>query len=57
MDFKMLHPWLDLPTGKSPPDIVTAIVEIPSGSRNKYEISKESGWKYCHGQVPATRDA
>jgi inorganic pyrophosphatase len=40
----MQNPWTDLPTGKSPPDIVTAIVEIPSGSRNKYEIDKESGY-------------
>jgi inorganic pyrophosphatase len=40
----MLNPWTDLPVGKSPPDIVTAIVEIPGGSRNKYELDKESGY-------------
>jgi inorganic pyrophosphatase len=40
----MLHPWKDLPAGKSPPDVVTAVVEIPGGSRNKYELDKESGY-------------
>ncbi len=39
----MIHPWRDLPTGRHPPDEVTAVVEIPSGSRNKYELDKESG--------------
>jgi inorganic pyrophosphatase len=40
----MLHPWKDLPTGKAPPDILTAVVEIPGGSRNKYEVDKASGY-------------
>lgn len=39
----MIHPWHDLPAGKHPPDEITAIVEIPGGSRNKYELDKESG--------------
>lgn len=39
----MIHPWRDLPPGKHPPDEVTAVIEIPSGSRNKYELDKESG--------------
>lgn len=39
----MLNPWHDLPPGRSPPDEVTAVVEIPSGSRNKYELDKASG--------------
>ncbi|HJR40897.1 MAG TPA: inorganic diphosphatase [Gemmatimonadaceae bacterium] len=39
----MIHSWHDLSTGKHPPDEVTAFVEIPSGSRNKYELDKESG--------------
>ena len=39
----MIHPWHDLPTGSHPPDVVTAVVEIPSGSRNKYELDKKSG--------------
>ena len=39
----MLHPWHDLPAGPHPPDEVTAIIEIPSGSRNKYELDKKTG--------------
>ncbi len=39
----MLHPWHDLPTGHHPPETVTAVIEIPRGSRNKYELDKESG--------------
>ncbi|HMW34598.1 MAG TPA: inorganic diphosphatase, partial [bacterium] len=31
----------DLPIGKKSPDEVHAIVEIPSGSRNKYEYDVE----------------
>ncbi|HLV25893.1 MAG TPA: inorganic diphosphatase [Gemmatimonadales bacterium] len=39
----MIHPWKDLPPGLHPPDSVTAVVEIPRGSRNKYELDKDSG--------------
>ena len=39
----MQHPWHQLPSGRQPPEEVTAVVEIPSGSRNKYELDKESG--------------
>jgi inorganic pyrophosphatase len=39
----MRHPWHDLSAGKHPPDLVTAIIEIPGGSRNKYELDKETG--------------
>jgi inorganic pyrophosphatase len=39
----VIHPWRDLSPGKHPPDEVTAVIEIPSGSRNKYELDKESG--------------
>lgn len=37
------HPWHDLPPGPQPPEVVTAIVEIPRGSRNKYELDKSTG--------------
>jgi len=37
------HPWHDIPPGPSVPDIVTAVIEIPRHSRNKYEIDKELG--------------
>jgi inorganic pyrophosphatase len=39
----VIHPWRDLPPGRHPPEEVTAVIEIPSGSRNKYELDKESG--------------
>jgi inorganic pyrophosphatase len=39
----MIHPWHDLEPGPSPPDEMTVIVEIPRGSRNKYELDKRSG--------------
>ncbi len=38
-----MNPWRDLPVGRQPPEEVTAVVEIPSGTRNKYELDKESG--------------
>ena len=37
------HPWHFVNTGKKVPSIVTAIIEIPRGSKNKYEIDKQSG--------------
>lgn len=40
---RVIHPWKDLPVGKDPPRIVTAVVEIPGRSRNKYELDKASG--------------
>jgi inorganic pyrophosphatase len=39
----MLHPWHDIPAGPHPPDMVTAIIEIPAKSRNKYELDKKTG--------------
>ena len=39
----MIHPWRDLPPGPHPPEEVTAVIEIPRGSRNKYELDKEYG--------------
>ncbi len=40
---KKMNLWKDLKTGNKAPDIVNAIVEIPKGSRNKYEFSKKYG--------------
>jgi inorganic pyrophosphatase len=39
----MAHPWHDVSVGKNPPTLVNGIVEIPKGSRAKYEIDKETG--------------
>jgi inorganic pyrophosphatase len=37
------HPWHDIPTGHHPPGSVTAVIEIPTNERNKYELDKELG--------------
>lgn len=37
------HPWHEVSIGQDPPHVVNAIIEIPKGSRAKYEIDKESG--------------
>jgi inorganic pyrophosphatase len=39
----MAHPFHDLPTGPNPPHELTAFIEIPRGSRNKYELDKSTG--------------
>ncbi len=38
-----LHLWHNLASGPKPPEIVYAVVEVPKGSRNKYEYSKKAG--------------
>jgi inorganic pyrophosphatase len=35
--------WRDLPPGPNAPGEVTAVIEIPAKSRNKYELDKDSG--------------
>lgn len=37
------HPWHDIPTGSEPPSRITAVIEIPTNERNKYELDKELG--------------
>jgi inorganic pyrophosphatase len=39
----VLHPWHGVSYGELAPRIVNAIIEIPQGSRCKYEIDKASG--------------
>lgn len=39
----MIHLWHNLSSGPNPPDVIYAIVEVPKGSRNKYEYSKTAG--------------
>ena len=36
------NPWHDVTIGADSPDIVNAIIEIPKGSKAKYEIDKET---------------
>ena len=33
--------WKDLKPGPSVPEVVYAVIEIPKGSRNKYEYDKD----------------
>jgi inorganic pyrophosphatase len=37
------HPWHQVSPGENVPEIVHAIIEIPKGSKGKYEIDKASG--------------
>jgi len=39
----MQNPWHIVNVGDSSPEIVNCIIEIPKGSRLKYELDKESG--------------
>lgn len=39
----VLHPWHGVSYGDSAPNIVKALIEIPQGSRTKYEIDKKTG--------------
>ena len=38
-----MNPWHDVSAGENTPDVVTGIIEIPKGSRAKYELDKDSG--------------
>lgn len=38
-----MHPWHDVEIGKDAPEVVTAIIEVPKGSKIKYELDKQSG--------------
>ncbi len=37
------HPWHGISPGNEAPGIVNCIIEIPKGSKGKYEMDKESG--------------
>lgn len=39
----VLHPWHGADYGEQSPGIVNALIEIPQGSRTKYEIDKKTG--------------
>lgn len=38
-----MHPWHDVELGKNIPNILPAIIEVPKGSKIKYELDKKSG--------------
>ena len=37
------HPWHDLAIGSDAPNKFNAVIEIPKGSKVKYELDKETG--------------
>lgn len=39
----MIHPWHGIEPGKRAPEVVDCIIEVPRGSRNKYELDKKTG--------------
>ena len=38
-----MHPWHDVDIGTQAPEIVTCVIEVPLGSKIKYEIDKPTG--------------
>ena len=38
-----MNPWHDVSLGKQAPDLVPGVIEVPKGSKIKYELDKESG--------------
>lgn len=42
-----MHPWHDVEIGTEAPHKVLAIIEVPKGSKNKYELHKPSGLLKC----------
>ena len=38
-----MHLWHNISPGPDAPNVVHVIVEIPKGSRNKYELNKQTG--------------
>lgn len=39
----MSNPWHNVSCGEDVPEVIQAIIEIPKGSKAKYELDKESG--------------
>ena len=39
----MPHPWHDVPIGEDVLEEFSALIEIPKGSRVKYELDKDTG--------------
>ena len=43
MKIRKSNPWHSVKIGENSPDLVNGIIEIPTGTRAKYELDKESG--------------
>lgn len=42
----MINPWHDVNIGKNAPETVMGVIEIPKGSKGKYELDKKTGMLY-----------
>jgi inorganic pyrophosphatase len=38
-----MHPWHDVDLGRQVPSLIPAVIEVPRGSKTKYELDKKSG--------------
>ena len=38
-----MHPWHEVELGDDAPEVVPAVIEVPKGSKTKYELDKKSG--------------
>jgi hypothetical protein len=38
-----MHPWHDVDLGDDVPSLVPVVIEVPKGSKTKYELDKKSG--------------
>lgn len=38
-----MHPWHDVSLGEGIPELIPVVIEVPKGSKNKYELDKASG--------------
>lgn len=38
-----MHPWHDVELGERAPEIIPVVIEVPKGSKTKYELDKKSG--------------
>ena len=38
-----MHPWHDVDPGADAPKLVSVVIEVPMGSKSKYELDKKSG--------------
>ena len=38
-----MHPWHDVSLGDRIPELIPVVIEVPQGSKNKYELDKASG--------------
>jgi inorganic pyrophosphatase len=39
----MAHPWHEIPMGDETPETFNVVIEVPQGSKVKYELEKETG--------------